>query len=496
MHVFLRYILLASLVVPAAARSSTVSAEPTATTLTLYDTGLAVVNELRRLELSGGSQEIRIRGLPSQLYPDSVSFLPVAGTRDPFDLVSQRFENDLDSAQSMLARYRGQPIRVRESALVREGVLLNTPEMGGYPSVPAPLIVGGSTGEVTVYPRADALEAIEFPGARSHAVLEPTLIWQVKSASQGPANIRLAYQTAGLSWKMAYSVLLDEPGTTARLDARVRFLNRSGASFTNARVRLVSSERGSLDPLFSPERGERRALGDTPPQRYLYGAEKPVLERAIASLGGLSVHSVQDTVSLAEGQETVHLIAGVRQLPVRQFYVYDGVRFDRFQRNRRNDWSYGTEFHTVVDTFLEFDNEDRTGLGRDLPPGLLRVLQHQDDETVDMLAETMLPLIPAGAKGSVRMGPARGLRGERERTGYTEVRPNREYEESFEIRLQNQSSEEREIRVVERLYRWPDFEIVKADFEYREIGPQTIEFRPVIKAGGSLTLRYTVRYRW
>ena len=54
----------------------------------------------------------------------------------------------------------------------------------------------------------------------------------------------------------------------------------------------------------------------------------------------------------------------------------------------------------------------------------------------------------------------------------------------------------REIRVVERLYRWPDFEIVKADFEYREIGPQTIEFRPVIKAGGSLTLRYTVRFRY
>ena len=102
----------------------------------------------------------------------------------------------------------------------------------------------------------------------------------------------------------------------------------------------------------------------------------------------------------------------------------------------------------------------------------------------------------AGAFGHVRVGPARGLRGERERTGYSEIRPLHEYEESFEIRLENNTARDVTVRVVEHLYRWKTFEIVRADAEYKEIGEQMIEFRPEVKAGGKRSLHYTVRYSW
>ena len=85
---------------------------------------------------------------------------------------------------------------------------------------------------------------------------------------------------------------------------------------------------------------------------------------------------------------------------------------------------------------------------------------------------------------------------ERARTGYTEVTPLHEYEESFEIRIENQSERATEVRVVEHLYRWPDYEIVRADTEYNETGPQTIEFRPLVKPGGKRSVHYTVRYSW
>ena len=50
--------------------------------------------------------------------------------------------------------------------------------------------------------------------------------------------------------------------------------------------------------------------------------------------------------------------------------------------------------------------------------------------------------------------------------------------------------------MVEHLYRWVDYEIVKADADYTATAPQTVEFRPVLKPGGKKSIHYTVRYRW
>jgi hypothetical protein len=37
---------------------------------------------------------------------------------------------------------------------------------------------------------------------------------------------------------------------------------------------------------------------------------------------------------------------------------------------------------------------------------------------------------------------------------------------------------------------------VRADTEYKQTGPQTVEFRPRLKAGGRRSVHYTVLYRW
>ncbi len=60
----------------------------------------------------------------------------------------------------------------------------------------------------------------------------------------------------------------------------------------------------------------------------------------------------------------------------------------------------------------------------------------------------------------------------------------------------NETSEAAEVRVVEHLYRWPKYEIVKVDTEYEETGPQRIEFRPRVPAGAQRTITHTVRYSW
>ena len=116
-------------------------------------------------------------------------------------------------------------------------------------------------------------------------------------------------------------------------------------------------------------------------------------------------------MSLPDGATKYVTLYTSSKLPVRHVFVYDGVRFDRYQRSRITDWNYGTECHNIVDEFIEFDNTTDNGLGRPLPPGKLRLIQRRGGDVLDFLGETDLPAIAAGDSARARIGPARGWRG-------------------------------------------------------------------------------------
>jgi hypothetical protein len=345
-----------------------------------------------------------------------------------------------------------------------------------------------------VYP--DAVQEVAFPDASKTAFVEPTLIWRTEAEQDGLQNVRVSYATEGLRWSATYEIILEPDGRSAYFAARVSMKNDSGGRFENARVKLISTEKGGIAPMLSFTDRRDRAEGQPPALRYAYGAQEPQPERVISGLAPEHTYSLPQGLTIDPGETRYFQFAVQEKLPVTRIYVYDGVKFDRFQRNRRNDWNYGTEYHTAVETHLEFNNTKESGLGEDLPLGYVRVFQQVADGASDYLGEDFIRAANAGQTGHVLLGPARGLQGERERTGYAEVKPLHEYEETFEIRLSNSTDEAAEIRVVERLYRWTEYEIVKADAEYVSTGPQSIEFKPTLKPGGTKVIHYTVRYRW
>jgi hypothetical protein len=310
-------------------------------------------------------------------------------------------------------------------------------------------------------------------------------------------NIRMSYVTKGLSWQAGYELVLARNSTKGRFSGRFRISNHSGADFGKAAVRLVATEKGVTDMTQNRNIDVRRPRQTgSQPLRYTYSRENVTFEAWVGNLSPLYIYPVSSALELNKGTTLYTEFISAEDVGVNRFFVYDGVKFDRFQRNRRNDWNYGTEGHHVVEAYLDFQNTPENGLGTDLAPGIFRLYQEQRDGSVDLIGEDYLNVTPSNEVGQIRLGPARGLWGERERTGYTEIVPLHEYEESFEIRLENNSSEDVEVRVVEHLYRWHDFDIVRADTEYKQTGPQTVEFRPRLKAGGRRSVHYTVLYRW
>ena len=460
---------------PATAQSAS---PPQGVTIAVYDSGYALVTENRRVSLAKGDNEIVFRPVPASLDPVTVALAPLGANVD-LRLLDSRFEHDGASAERLFARYLGRAVTVRTADASREGPLLGAPQ-GEHGFV----LLGGAESAASALPLSGVREVV-FPRAQSAAFLDPTLLWHVEAGQEGLQNLRLSYLAHDLEWNACHEVMLAADGASARFDTRVRVANRSGAAFVDARVRLVSTARG-----------EAAAAAAAPPLRYRYGGSEPVAAPQAAGLAPAHTYELGRPLTLRDGQESFAPLASADRVTVTRFHVYDGVKFDRFPRNPRSDWNLGTACQNAVDTHVEFANATTEGLGLDLPPGRLRVLQSRADGTLDFLGEDVLPATASGAIGSVRIGPARGLVGERERTAFTEVKPLHEYEETFEIRLTNLGDEAAQVRVVEHLYRGSEFEILRADAEYKKTGPQTIEFRPDLKPGGRRSLHYTVRYRW
>ncbi len=469
---------------------------PQSTALVLYDQGFGLVSEMRRLTPASGENVIRFRQLPPLLDPSTVSFIPLVGLPG-LQVLEQQFFYDSASPDKLLTRYLGRPIEVVAQGERHAGRLLHAPRWAEAPGQAGLLMIESDDREARVFVRADNVQQVVLPDVRRLAHIEPVLQWRAQVDQEGPQNIRLTYRVDEIRWQAAYEVVLDEDGESAYFAARVGLDNQSGGDFQEAGIQLIATERGLLaDRRRSAVASPRAQRTTAPALRYMYGAEEPTFEETAATLMPVQTYRLEQPVTLKHGDHKFVQYARVDALPVSRFYVYDGVRFDRFQRHRRNDWNYGTESHSVVDTHLRFENDPAEGLGLNLPPGLFRLYQRKADGAVEFLGEDTLLPTSVGEPGHVLLGAARGLRGERERTGYTEITPLRVYEETFQIRLENNTTDTVEIRVVEHLYRWHEFEIVRADAEYEQTGDQTIEFRPTLRPDGRRTIHYTVRYSW
>ncbi len=468
---------------PSSAQTAVEASPPQGVTVSLYDVGLGLVNEARRVTLGPGENTIVIRDLPVEADPSSLTFSTVTPAA-PFELLAQRFQYDLGSPGNLLSRMTGQPITIAsDNQTMREGVLLGGP-MATESGPVIPVLSGD--GSAWWMLGMDQIGSVTLPYNEELVAAAPRALWSVRARREGPQNFRLTYRVDGMSWQAFYELVLTGETMEAALDAR-------GGTFENARFRLLTTERGQSDPVVDRE---SYLPENRPAMRYAYGAGQPSFERTVAALAPSGTYELPRTVNLPRDTTIYMPYLQADATPVRRFYVYDGVRFDRFQRNIRSDWNYGTEHHTHVEHHLEFTNEEKFGLGKDLPPGWCRVYQRRADGIVDLIGEEPLLAIPAGGTGTVRVGPAVGLRGERERTRYEEIRPHHVYEESFQIRLSNDTEERTEIRVVEHLYRWSEFEITRTDTEFYRLTPTTIGFRVELEPGARKDVNYTVRYSW
>lgn len=184
-----------------------------------------------------------------------------------------------------------------------------------------------------------------------------------------------------------------------------------------------------------------------------------------------------------------------------RIYVYDGLKIDW---NQFNGWSrqsirqneeFGTQSDTKVAVMREFKNSEANHLGMPLPKGRLRFYK-QDGNQLEFTGENVIDHTPEDEMVKVYTGNAFDLVGDRQRTNFKIDNSNNWADESFAIKLRNHKKEPVEIRVVEHLYRWTNWDISGNTDPFVKTNAQEIEFHIQLKPDEEKTVSYKVHYSW
>ncbi|MCX6879171.1 MAG: hypothetical protein NTW21_36005 [Verrucomicrobia bacterium] len=454
--------------------------------LTIYNQNFAVVRDTVPLDLKAGVNEARFSGMTAQAETDSVILRDPAG-KVKFQILEQAYRNDPVSSGLMLQLNEGKtidffirepnkPDRTVQGKIIRSGY-----NPGGRPAT-QPII------EVDKKLQFSLPGEPIFPSLGDDTILNPTLSWTINAAEPAKFDAELAYVTAGLTWQADYNIVAADKGDTIDIVGWVTFKNESGTTFKQAKVKLMAGDVNKVQP--QQPRLEARmmkaAMAD--------GMAAPVSEKAFDEF---HLYTIARPVTL-RNQETkqVEFVRG-SGVKAPKIYVYDGATMNYGMWNYfRGEGEYGIQTNKKVWTLREFKNSKENNLGMALPKGRLRFYLRDDDGSLQFTGENNIDHTPKDETVRVYLGNSFDLVGERRRVAYKVDSSNHWLDETFEMKLRNHKKDAVEIRVVEHLSRWDNWELKEKSTEFRSLDSHTIEFPVTVKPDEEKIVTYLVHYTW
>jgi hypothetical protein len=446
--------------------------------------GYAMIRQERALDLTRGVNRLNFRDVAAYIDPTTVAFESRTAP-DATRVIEQSFQFDLVSTEKLMERYLDQVITVDQ--LVGNRV---EPVSGRLLSTQGGLVLAAENGEIHTLV---SYAGVHFPDIPGGLMTRPTLIWDVATEQAGRHDTRVTYQTAGITWWSDYNLTFS-PGADANngfldVGAWVSILNRSGASYADARLKLIAGDVNRAQPEVLQTR-ERQVLFDRAAADEGF-AEQSFFEFHLYTLG-------RNTTIADNSTKQIELFPTVRRVPAKKLLVYYGLlpEYTNFG-GRYTERELGLPMNTKVDVYLEFENREAAGLGIPLPAGRMRVSQlDAADDSLEFIGEDVIDHTPKDETVRVALGSAFDVVGERRQVAFSIDTNAERMEETIEVKVRNHKTEPVEVLVRETLYRWTTNTIVETTHEYQREDARTVRFPVTIPPDGEAVVRYRVRYTW
>jgi len=479
--------------------------------LTIYNQNFAVVRDQLSLELKKGTNDVRVTDITAHLEPDSVILRDPKGKR-VMQILEQNYRSDPVSQGLLLSLYegktidflihRGEKTEIVQGKIIRSGYVPHQSGMQRYGtqySIRQRAYSHGSAGgqsiiEVDGKIRFGLPGLPLFPSLTDDTVLKPTLNWLLETNRQGKIKAELCYISGGMSWKADYNVVAPEKGDILDIVGWITMDNQSGKTFKNAKIKLMAGDVSKIQP---GQVGRSKTFARS--EMLSNGMRPPVSEKAFDEY---HLYTLYRPTTLRDRETKQVEFMRASKVKSQRLYIYDGAKIN-YQQYRgwsadsiRQDRNYGTQCNPKVWVMREFKNSEENHLGIPLPRGRMRFYRRGDDGQLEFTGENTIDHTPQDETVRVYTGNAFDIVGERKRTYYKIDRSNDWLDETFEIKLRNHKKEDVEIRVVEHLYRWVNWNITEKSNIYLKTDSQAIEFRVQLKPDEEKAITYKVHYTW
>lgn len=502
----------ASAVLGAAAFLAAATAQGPA--LTIYNQSFAVIRDRVPLLLKPGANDVQFVGVTMHLEPDSVVLRDPQG-KVAFAVMEQSYRADTISQGLLLKMHEGKEVdflttdRDGKESIVKGKVIRSgyQPNLGasqryGQQFYARQSVLGDyGNGAGSPIIEVDGRLRFSLPGQPlfralgDDSILMPTLSWRIHTEEPAQFDAEIGYVTGGMSWEASYNLVMPEKGDTLDLVGWVTIDNQSGKVFPDATIKLMAGDVNKIADGQNPMGGSD--------EMYLAMTRKTeapqVTEKAFDEF---HLYSLPLPTTLRDREQKQVEFVRATGVKAKTLYVYDGVAFPQnYGWNYemiRSQPDYGTQSNGKVWVMRELVNSKANGLGLPLPKGKTRFYRRDDsDGRIEFTGENRIDHTPKDETLRIYTGDSFDLKGERKRIDYQHDEGRKQMEEAFEIRVRNRKETEAvEVRVVEHLYRWSNWNVIQKSHDFVKTDAQTIEYRVQVPAGGEQVITYRVRYSW
>ena len=432
--------------------------------LTIYSDNLALVKETRIIKLPVGEGKLNFMDIASYIMPVTVHAESLNYPKD-FVVLEQTYEYDLMSANKLLDRYVGKKIKI-----------INWNEFQDRKDVVEATLLSNDQGQI--YEINDEIY-IGYPGYKvlpkipENFVVKPTLGWFYDNKTKNPHRLEVSYLTSNMNWKADYVVILNEDDTYADISSWVTLDNKSGASYENALLTLIS--------------GEVRRIEQKPEERlYMMRAAAEVKNWAFEESPFFEYHlyDLQRKTTIKDKQtKQLRLLKTVGVDTEKELVTYGSK--DYFTR------VYSQQIpKRSVNIYIKFKNSKDNDLGIPLPAGIMRLYQKDVQGRLQFIGEDKIEHTPKDEEIKLRIGEAFDVVVERTQIDYKKI-TTKLHESEWEITLRNHKEKDIRVSVVESLL--GNWQIISNTYPYEKINASTIRFNVNIPEDGEVKVRYKVR---
>ena len=446
------------------------AAEPGKLSLTVYNSDLALVQDIRNLSIGAGRQRLEFKDVSARIRPETVSLVAA-----DVSIVEQNFDYDLLTPEKLMEKAIGKQVQI---VRINPGNGAQVTETATVLSVNGGVVL--KIGDrIEVLRQDDVPTRVIFDGIPQNLRAKPTLSVTVDSGKAAARPATLSYLTNGLSWKADYVAMFDEGPGKLDLQGWVTLTNTSGVDYPDAAVQLVAGDVNLANN--EQEFWQRRQMARNNSVRRA-GAGGGPAETGPTSVADYYLYPLPGHTTVAENQTKQVSFLDAKGAAARKAYEYRAYWFETLQTPAN------------ADVAVQFSNASRAGLGHQLPAGIVRVYVRDQAGDPKFVGENRIDHTPQGSDISVKIGEAFDVTVQptvvaQEGAGKTRSR----YRMSYLVR----NAKAQPVTVTVRQGGlWREGKVIDESLKSRRLDAYNLAWDVPVPANGETTLTFTVDTGW